>query len=447
MIEKKPFLSRAADAFCLILGLTTVFAVHFVGDLYLAEILLALALPILLVMRGQRALHPQLKLIYILMAIWLLGLVIADAYNQIPIVDRLRGMALIVFFGLNIFGMSILLSRNEKRKILYLVGLAVGALASVRLQPTQVAHDYPWKFGYAFGTMQVVLLISAIFYARRRYVISALFILGICGVNLILNFRSPVLDLLMTVAMVYPIIPDRIGNIQILPQSQVVRLIVLALFAMAAAGVAKGMVDFVTRAGYVNEESQAKNEAQSKGGNLLFGGRPEFLIGLRAALDRPIIGHGSWAKDLKYFEMLYDLTVETGSRKEQTGGDISAEADGLIPAHSHIIAAWVWAGIAGLVFWLYMIWFVLQGIGVVALLRPALAPVYMWFLISMFWDILFSPFAATRRMTEAVMIVIVADLLRRKPRQSSTGWHRMGVAHYQMVTAPFNKPIVPRRLR
>ena len=31
---------------------------------------------------------------------------------------------------------------------------------------------------------------------------------------------------------------------------------------------------------------------------------PEFAVGLQAALDSPIIGHGSWAKDMKYLEML-----------------------------------------------------------------------------------------------------------------------------------------------
>jgi hypothetical protein len=304
--------------------------------------------------------------------------------------------------------------------------LMVGALIQVKLQPDPAAVDYPWKFGYAWGTMQLTLLISAYFYARRRYMISALFIVGICAVNLILNFRSPVLDLLMTIAMVYPVIPERMGNIQILPQSQTLRLIVLALFATAAAGTAKASVDFVTRAGYINEEAQAKNEAQSAGGNLLLGGRPEFMIGLRAALDSPIIGHGSWAKDLKYFEMLYDTLVETGAQREQVGGDIAEDADGLIPGHSHIITAWIWSGIAGLIFWLYMIWYVLRGISAVALLRPPMAPVYMWFLITMFWDIFFSPFAATRRMTEAVMIVIIGDLLQRKPQIVKLAWRRMG---------------------
>lgn len=426
--RKRAFVSRAADVFCPVLGIATSFSVHLVGDLYMAEVLLALAFPILAILRIRRALRPELKMIYVLMGFWLLGLVVADAYNHTPITDRLRGMALIVFFAINLLGMSMLLGHNEKRKILYFVGFSIGSLAAVKIQPWPGTEEYPWKFGYAYGTILLVMLVSSYFYSRRRLVPSALLILGLCVVNLVLNFRSPVLGLLITIVMVFPIIPNRLGGIRILPRSQWARLLTLAVLTIVAGETAEGLVNFVTRAGYINEDAAAKNEAQAKTGNLLLGGRPEFLIGLRAALDSPIIGHGSWAKDLKYFEMLNDELVEAGALPEQTRGDIAEDADGLIPAHSHIITAWVWAGIAGLIFWLYMVWFVCRGLTQVALARPPLAPFYMVSLIGIFWDIFFSPFAANRRFTEAVMIVIIADLLSQKVPVLQASWRRAGAA-------------------
>ena len=182
------FLSLCADIFAWILGFSTVFSVHFVGDLYGAEILLILVFPALAILRGRRALRPELKLVYGLMGLWLVGLVVADAYNNIAIVDRLRGTALIVFFAINLLGMSMLLGGNEKRKLIYLIGLMMGALAAVKLQPSPAFASYPWKFGYAWATMQLVLLLSSYFYSRRRFVISALLIFGICGVNLLFEF-------------------------------------------------------------------------------------------------------------------------------------------------------------------------------------------------------------------------------------------------------------------
>jgi hypothetical protein len=438
----------SANLVVLMIGIGTSFAVHFVGDLYLAEILMLLVFPFLVMLRGRRALRPELKGVYVFLGLWLLGLVIADAYNHTDPIDRLRGIALIVFFGIDIAGLSILIGRHEKRKLLFLVGLMIGALASVKLQPSDAVDAYPWKFGYAWGTIQLVLLISSYFYGRRRYIVSAFLILGICGVNLIMNFRSPVLNLLVTIALVYPIVPERLGGLQILPRSQILRLVILALLAGAAAGAASGLVNFVTRAGYIDEESQAKNEAQAKSGNLLLGGRPEFSVGLQAALDSPIIGHGSWAKDPKYYEMLYDALVESGSLDEQVGGDILSEnGDPMIPGHSHIITSWIWAGIAGLIFWLYMIWFSLRGMARVAILRPSLAPLYMWFLISWFWDIFFSPFAAGRRIIEAALVVIVADLLVNKTVLVKTAWRRIGPKVHSSLHPTFNKPAASARLR
>jgi hypothetical protein len=355
---------------------------------------------------------------------------------------------LIVFFAIDIVGISILIGNNLRRKILYLLGLTVGALAQVKLQPSPAAEDYPWKFGYAFGTMLAVMLISSYFYGRQRYALSGLLVLGICGVNALLNYRSPILQLLLTLAVVYPIVPERLGSLRILPQSQLGRLLILAVLALAAAASADELVKFVTRAGYIGQDAQEKNEAQEKAGNLLIGGRPEFLIGLRAALDEPLLGHGSWAKDPKYYKLMYDAQVEREVVPEQNGGDIlELEGNPLIPGHSHIVSAWVWAGIAGLIFWTYVIWLVLKGMARIAILRPTLAPVYMWFLIAMLWDIFFSPFGANRRMEEAFVIVIIADLFKDKLVMHAKPWQRMGAAGRLDYAASFRNSMTPRRVR
>ena len=432
---RQKFMASAADVLVLAIGVGVNFSIHFVGDLYLAEVLLLLTLPALVFLRGRRALATSLRPFYIFLGIWLLGQVIADASNHTALYDRVRGSALIVFFGLNVLGLSILLSHNEKRKVIFFFGLAVGALASVKLQPSPAVEDYPWKFGYGWGTMLLVMLVASYLYSRRRYVGSELLVLGLCGINLIFNFRSPILMLMLTLALVYPIIPEQIGGLRILPESQLLRLVTVAILAIGAAGIADASVKFVTRAGYISEDAQAKNEAQERSGTLLLGGRPEFTVGLQAALDSPIIGHGSWAKDFKYFEILNDTLVEEGVVGYNSGFDLGEDIP-LIPGHSHIVTAWIWAGIGGLVFWLYVIFFVLRGITLAALTRPPFAPIYAYLLINMFWDILFSPFGANRRTIEAALIVIVADMAGRRLALVETSWRRMGAAAPRPALAP-----------
>lgn len=424
--RRQELLAVAADLFTPATGIGVSFSVHFIGDVYLSEILLLLALPAMLYLRGRRALRSSLKTLYFFMGLWLLGQVISDAFNHTPIRDSMRGAGLILFFGLSVLAMSILIGHNEKRKMLFFVGLMLGTLASVRFQPTQATVDYPWKFGYAWGITLLVLLIGSHFYAKRQFLISGLLLVAISAVNLMFNYRGPILEILVTLALVYPIIPDQIAGLRLLPQSNLPRLVVLAGLSVIAAATSQAAVRFVTQAGYISGEAQAKNESQEKSGNLLLGGRPEFAVGFQAALDHPIVGHGSWAKDYKYFEMLNDQLVENGTIEYDKDFDLGA--DGLIPGHSHIITAWVWSGIAGLIFWAYLACFVFAGVTRFAILRPSFVPIYVWLLIAMLWDIFFSPFAAGRRTLEAVLIIIVADLTNERVAGGKTAWRRMGAA-------------------
>jgi hypothetical protein len=168
-------------------------------------------------------------------------------------------------------------------------------------------------------------------------------------------------------------------------------------------------VHLATSAGLVGEEAQAKNEAQTTGGGILLGGRPEIQVSSRAVMESPILGHGSWAKDKKYEEMLSDIMVERGMRGNLR--EVEGLTEGLIPTHSHLMGAWVWAGILGAVFWAYLFWLVIRGIVCISILRPSMAPIYAYLLVEYVWSILFSPFGSTLRIYESLVIVIMLDLL------------------------------------
>jgi hypothetical protein len=420
--------SSLAHAYVGLIGITTWFSVHLIGELPIGEILMVCALPVALLFSGRKALRPELKTVYALLLLWLLGQVIADIYNHTAMADRMRGSAAIVFFAIDLLGMSMLVGHSDRRKLIYLVGLMIGTLAQTRFMPSPDALDYLWKFGYATGAMLLALLVSSYFFARRRFMLSALPVLFICGVNLLMNFRSPVLDLMVTLVLLYPVIPERLGSVRLLPrQGSGARLLVLATFVMVAGLAAQSLIQFVTHSGYISEENQQKNVGQSGASNLLLGGRPEFIVGLRAALDAPIIGHGSWPQERKYVEMFADLLAEQGRAGGSTNLILTGES-GLIPTHSHIVGSWVFAGISGLVFWIYIMWVLLRSIVQISVLRPPLAPIYTWMMITMFWDLWFSPFASFRRLEEAFLLIVIADLPRIKSRVAVRGWVRQGAS-------------------
>lgn len=425
-----------ADVVVLAIGLTTTATVHLVGELPISEVILVALLPVILAVHGRRVLKPEFKAAFSLLGLWLMGQVISDLYRHSATVDWIRGDAAIIFFGLDLLGLIVLLRNNDRRKLLFLAGTSVGSILVAIFHPNANVQDQPWKFGYAFGAINLTLLISCFFYARRKYMIAGLLILGIAAVNLLQNTRGPVGGLLIVIALVFPVIPEQFGRLRILPRSGgAVRVAVLLILALGAVWVAGRLIDFVTYAGLINEEAVAKNESQKMAGSLLLGGRPEIQVSVRAVMESPILGHGSWAQDSKYVEMLSDIEVEQGVLDRS---DVDELESSLIPTHSHLMGAWVWAGILGATFWFYVLWLTARATIRLAILRPPLSPIYVSLVFGMFWQIMFSPFGLNARMYDAVAIIIMVDLLEIEPVHIQHMW--AGVRRRMMVNRPRRLP-------
>ena len=407
--------SIAADVLIVVIGVTSSFLVHLVGDIPVAELLLLPVFPVVLIMQGKRINREGLRLIGTLIGLWLLGQILTDVYRTTAAVDWMRGDARIVFFAIDLVCIAILLAHNERRRMIFIGAYGIGSLLVTVLQPPELMADDPWKFGYSTGVNTLLVLASCFLYTRRWYSLTALTLAGVVCINLVQNFRSAVLTILIGMVLVIPLVPERVGRLTLLPRvGSAARVAVLAAFAVGGALAAFGLVRLVTATGIIGENAQAKNREQARGaGGLLLGGRPEILVSSRAVIDSPLLGHGSYARDFKYLEMLADMRAEEGIPTDL--GDQEASG-GMIPAHSHLMSAWVQAGILGAPLWLYLFWLVLKGISRIAILRPPNAPIYAWMLVSFAWDILFSPFGSTRRLIDSVAILIILDMLEMGER-------------------------------
>ena len=168
-------------------------------------------------------------------------------------------------------------------------------------------------------------------------------------------------------------------------------------------------------AGLFSENDQAKFDQQSQGKlGIIFGGRPEGLVAARAIMDSPILGHGSYAVDYKYYELLQEYRYRFGYAE---GDDAEDVEDPGIPTHSHLTMSWVEGGFLASLFWFYMLMLIAGCIIHLTETPHPLGPFYMYLLISLTWDILFSPFGLTRRIWEAFFLLIMINLLRSKPAQ------------------------------
>ena len=175
--------------------------------------------------------------------------------------------------------------------------------------------------------------------------------------------------------------------------------------------------------GLLGAKAQAKYEQQSHGGEggigrLLLGGRMDSFVGFLACRDKPIVGWGPWPVDtngyteefLSRFGTYEDVIT---LQKANESARLYGYRTGLIQCHAYITEFWVWYGIFGLLFWVYVIFVMLR------YLKEDVAAVPQWFawlacsIPGMFWGIFFSPFADRF----GVPLFVVACLMARSVRK------------------------------
>ena len=171
--------------------------------------------------------------------------------------------------------------------------------------------------------------------------------------------------------------------------------------------------------GLLGEMNREKYERQTKGDKsvmgLLMGGRMDSFCGLIACIDKPIVGFGPWAMDdgrytgeflSKYAdEEDYQNFIELELYKQRYG----ITGVSLIPCHSFITEFWLWYGIFGLIFWLYVVYVLLRYLKQDCYAVPHM---YMWLACGIpayLWNVFFSPFG---NRTGTILFVVAILMVR-----------------------------------
>jgi len=123
-------------------------------------------------------------------------------------------------------------------------------------------------------------------------------------------------------------------------------------------------------------------------------------------MDSPIRGHGTWPKDvagyrLKGAELLgQEVPLATQLRHE----------DMWIPAHSHLWGAWVWSGLLGGLFWIYVLVFLIRFLGRGPSVLSHYLALSVFLSLLLIWSVLFSPFGGRPvKAAHLVFLVLIAE--------------------------------------
>lgn len=375
------------------------------GRLLGPEIGLLVLLPFLVLMRGQLLLRRLPRTYLFLATLWLVSQVFTDLLRATPIEDLARGWAKIAFALIAFSALYLLLNRHRRRILLFAAGFAAGGILTYFLNPHPYAGDHWWKFGLGLPLSLILVLLSIAFNVRGLRVFGLALLISGALVNFYLDFRS--LGAILGLTASYQLLQSLVAR----PRNLVVNMGSRHLLALGVIIVAVSLMilkgyAYAAQEGFLGETAQQRYELQSQGDyGLLLGGRSEILVSSRAVLDSPLLGHGSWAKDCYYASLLTKL-------KSQLGYIVSPEDDPcLIPAHSHILGAWVEAGVMGAVFWLWVftlpVWVLLY----LYRTNERLVPIVAFFAFLLLWDLIFSPYGSEARYRTPYEVVLMMAFL------------------------------------
>lgn len=399
------------------------------GTIYLAELCLIGLLPVLVVMRGKALQSRSLAFILLLGLVYFGAQVITDVFRETPFSDYARGWSRILFLLLSFVSCYLLIGGNRARILCYAGGLVVGATIYLLLQNPLSAIG--WKFGFAGPTTTLLLMSFALVPVLRSpsSLVGPVIMLALGAFSAFMNYRSWGGILMISAAFLSVPAILRLFGLKPRPLTYGRMVVVGALLLGTAFGALK-LYGVAAESGALGEKSREKYETQSALGDLgiLLGGRSESLVTVQAIQDSPLIGHGSWAKDRYYAELRQLMLYRLGF----VNRFIEPEND-LIPTHSHLLGAWVEAGLGGAIFWLGMLAMIIAALRRLYASDDPLRPYLVFVMFLFIWDILFSPFGAQRRLTNGFLMVVVIYALRT----SAMGWHRR-VAQLSPYAPPLN---------
>ena len=198
---------------------------------------------------------------------------------------------------------------------------------------------------------------------------------------------------------------------------------VIMILGIIGVFAAKQTYQIAATSGWLGEKALQKYEAQTKGRTgvlaLIMGGRMDSFCGLIACVDKPIIGFGPWALDDKgYIEEFLARYADYEDYANYIKSINYARAHGLvffnlIPCHAVVTELWLWYGISGLIFCLYVFFAVLR------YLKEDCWAVPQWFfwigasVPGLFFNMIFNPLSSR----VGIPFVVVACLIVRAVRK------------------------------
>ena len=428
------FHERRASVYMLLLGTFMQTQINIGGYAGISETVLVALFPFLCLKNYSIFTEDKCATILYLLIIWIIGVVCSDLYNDIIISATVRGLTPPVSLLASIIVIYPLLRKNPNSLKWYLVGTFFSSIISIFIFQTGAdVGNYEVLSGHVsaveavmgyklFWVNRITSFISLPitgWYTVFPHKFSILLVLALAVFGLYEGGRST-FALGMVKVMLLAVGGHTAFTMRRMRKNVFPIMIIIGFVAI----ISKGIYATAAKSGWMGEAEYGKYEKQAEGKSLmeiLMAGRTEFFIASSAIKDHPFIGHGSMAIDKDGYVLRFVQEYGTDEELRLVLYDRQRNGDRTIPAHSHIVLYWMWAGLAGLLPWIYILYLIISTI----FRRIYVIPIYFGYIvvvgIGAIWNIFFSPFGM--RMNMAVLISVCL-LIRTIDHQQKRGFLR-----------------------
>jgi hypothetical protein len=426
-----------------LLGVGTFMNVRLVGYVTLSEIFVLVWFGYLLLSGGLKLRSPTMRWLISFSLIWIISVVLTDFYREAIFQQFARGFGrTVVMFCALPSGYLYFRKYPAALKPLF-VGFMVSAVINIfgfraGSEEFVMIHGYElessWERNYTYVTLMLCFCAAAYFYRRAPWrVVALVVLLGV--VNIAMGSRNLGGNMIaagMIAAAARQFFPVASGRRAGSPAAVAA---ITCMILMVGASVYIGY-KFAAAHGVLGEKSYEKYAAQSSSPlGVLLASRADFIGGLLALKDSPVIGYGSWPIDTEgYMVEAFQLAgVDESYIKELR------YINHRIPAHSMLLEAWVEHGVFAMLFWVVVMVVVFRAIAAGALQDREWGLVNCLVTIWMIWNLLFSPLGNRIYTVVMILILVLASehhLITGKPKAASTarraerppGYHRLSPA-------------------
>ena len=385
------------DLFVFIIGLLSMIKMRFLGTFAVSEILIFASYFFISKPFAFRK-DKNIVRLMVLSFVWLLGVVVADLYNNTDTEDFLKGFFNVVFIIALIPFVYWAVYDKPQRMMMYWLGVGISCVLGFYFQRMSELTEYDASVWLVYAYYPLFIAIAGWLYYKGRRILGCIVIEAFSVWSLWNMSRN--IFLCMTFAVALILLIGEVNKTNVAAKYRAFRKrmpITLLSFVIVGLGIFTSY-EYLAKNKYLGEYAYRKYIIQKNSEQGLASGRADFFESVALVYKNPIMGYGSYAKDQKKIINPYatdeGATIKVGERM-------------MLHGHSYLMGAWVYSGILGFIFWAVMIIYTLRFLYRGVFFEPSLIGINVMLAFLMLWNMLFSPFADRLNFLFFIIIVIL----------------------------------------